>query len=214
MLEEDRSGTKSYYLRPRVDPQRNKKDPNLIFQTYAHFKNLEVRNFIPPRHRGDYNGRFAFAFTQMSAREGIKRFQEKAIEALITEWKQLDEKQVFTGIKYSDLNPEQRKSALRLVQLIKQKRCGKIKGRTCADGRKQRDYILNSDATSPTVSTEGLLLTLAIDAYEKRYVATCDISGAFLHSDMDEEVYVVVDGVLVEMLLGANADYKEFVHTD
>ena len=74
----------------------------------------------------------------MSAKEGLRKFGEKAAEALITEWRQLDEKNVFHGLYFKDTTVEQRKNALRLVQLIKQKRCGKIKGGTCADGRKQR----------------------------------------------------------------------------
>ena len=34
---------------------------------------------------------------------------------------------------------------------LKRKRCGKIKGCGCADGRKQRAYIAKEDSTAPTV---------------------------------------------------------------
>ena len=51
----------------------------------------------------------------------------------------------------------------------------KIKGRGCADGRKQRDWISKEDTSSPTVSTEGLMLSCMIDAMEGREVATTDI---------------------------------------
>ena len=98
------------------------------------------------------------------------------------------------------------------MQLIKQKRCGKIKGRTCADGRKQRQYINQEDSTPPTVSTEALLITLMVDALENRDVATSDVPGAFLHSDMDEDVTVIVDGALVELLVQSNNKYAKFVH--
>ena len=99
------------------------------------------------------------------------------------------------------------------MQLIKEKRCGRIKGRTCADGRKQRKYILPEDATSPTVSSDAVLLSFMWDVHEGRFVATADVPGAFLHSDMIELVYVVVDGVLVDMLIQSNPKYKKFVHT-
>ena len=148
----------------------------------------------------NYQNRFSYAFTQMSAREGLKRYRERAAEALIAEWKQLDDKKVFHGVKFNDTTPEQRRKALGLVQLIKEKRCGKIKGHTCADGRKQQAYINQEDSTSPTVSTESLLITLMIDANENRDVATADVPGAFLHSNMDEETFVVVDGALVTMI--------------
>jgi hypothetical protein len=77
---------------------------------------------------------------------------------------------------------------------------------------KQRSYISQEDSTLPTVSTEALLITLMIDAMENRDVATCDVPGAFLHSDMDEDVTVVVDGALVNLLVQSNNKYAKFVH--
>jgi hypothetical protein len=46
---------------------------------------------------------------------------------------------------------------------LKQKR-GKIKGRGCADGRKQREYLGRDETSSPTVSIETIMLTSIIDA--------------------------------------------------
>jgi hypothetical protein len=42
---------------------------------------------------------------------------------------------------------------------LKQKCDGKIKGRTVAGGNKQRNYIFEEDASSPTVATEAVLLS-------------------------------------------------------
>ena len=36
---------------------------------------------------------------------------------------------------------EDKKQALHMITLIKEKKCGNIKGRTCADVRTQRQYI-------------------------------------------------------------------------
>ena len=55
-----------------------------------------------------------------------------------------------------------------------------IKVRECADGRKQQDRLSREDTSSPTVSTEGLMLSCMIDAMEGREVATADIPGSFL----------------------------------
>jgi hypothetical protein len=41
---------------------------------------------------------------------------------------------------------------------------------------------------SPTVSTDALMLSLMIDSLEGRDVATANITGAYLHADMDEFV--------------------------
>ena len=61
-----------------------------------------------------------------------------------------------------------------------------IKGRVCADGRKQRDWLSKEDTSSPTVSTEGLMLSCMIDAMKGREVATVDIPGAFLQTGYDK----------------------------
>ena len=208
-----RPATRRYGMRPtRENTSYNEKDlQNNAFTLHISTKQQDTPK-PPSTLPWDYQNKFAYAFTQMSAREGLRRFGTKAAEALIAEWKQLDEKKVFHGVKFEDTNHEQRSKALRLVQLIKEKRCGKIKGRTCADGRKQREYIKDEDSTSPTVSTEALFLTLMIDANEHRDVATADVPGAFLHSDMDDETFVVVDGALVDLLIQSNNKYAKYIH--
>ena len=55
-----------------------------------------------------------------------------------------------------------------------------IKGRGCADGRKQRYWIYKEDMLSPTMPTEGLMLLCMIDAMEGREAETSDIPGALL----------------------------------
>ena len=72
------------------------------------------------------------------------------------------------------------------MSLLKEKRNGDLKGRTCADGSVQRPYVTKEDSSSPTVSTEALMTTFVIDAYEKRVTATADVTGAYLNAKMDE----------------------------
>ena len=70
---------------------------------------------------------------------------------------------------------------------LKQNRCGKIKGRGCADGKKQRKYLTNDDTSAQTMETEALLLTCLIDAMEHKKFATVDIPGELMQSDMEVE---------------------------
>ena len=100
-----------------------------------------------------------------------------------------------------DLTAEERKGALRYLMFLKEKRCGTIKGRGCADGRKQRDYMTKQETSAPTVATEALILTCVIDAIEGRDVATCDIPGAFMQSDMKGKVVMKLEGVMAEVIL-------------
>ncbi len=106
-------------------------------------------------------------FNQMSAKAGVKRYGARAVEAIVKECKQLNEKDAFKPRNMKDLTSTERKQALRSITLVKEKRCGKIKGCTVADGRSQCDYILQEDSTSPTVSIKGLMISITIDAKQK-----------------------------------------------
>ena len=148
---------------------------------------------------------------QMSAKKGIRKHGKVAIEAIFKEYAQLDDLDVFRSIAASSLTKEQKNEALRLITVIKEKRCGKIKGRACADGRPQRKYIPKEDATAPTVSLEGLILSILIDAKEGNDVATADVAGAFLKGLMDAFVLIKLKDEEVDILCDVNEKYKENV---
>ena len=65
--------------------------------------------------------------------------RKKAVTALFNKFFQLDNKMVFKEVVASTLPGQQKRRALRAINLIKEKRCGKLKGRTVADGSVQRD---------------------------------------------------------------------------
>jgi hypothetical protein len=117
------------------------------------------------------------------------------------------------GYTTASRQKKERKKALRAITLIKAKKNGDIKGRTVADGRGQRAYVDEDDAASPTVSTEALLISCAIDATEQRKVITADISGAFLQADIDEFVTVVFEGTMVDLLICTDPIYAKYVYT-
>ena len=125
-------------------------------------------------------------FNQMPAKKGIEKHGQAAIDALLNELAQLDDMAVFEGLDPNSLMRAEKAEALRAINLIKEKRCGTIKGRTVADGRGQRDKYNRHDVSSPTVSNEGLMMSLIIDAMEGREVATADVPGAYLHAKMDD----------------------------
>ena len=66
----------------------------------------------------------------------------------------------------SGLNREEKKQALESLLFLKEKRDGSLKGRACADGKKQHGYIPKEDTASPTVSLEAVFLTAKNDAEE------------------------------------------------
>ena len=161
---------------------------------------------------------FVFA-QQMSAKKGIKKFGERAIAALVKEFTQLDKgavpgKPVVEGVDPGSIKSEERKKILEAVNLIAEKRSGLIKGRTCADGSRQRRYLNpNESVASPTVSLEALLSTLVVDAYERRHVAIFDVPGAYLHAEMprDKRVIMRLRGQFVDIMVQVNPVYSKFV---
>jgi hypothetical protein len=98
---------------------------------------------------------------------------------------------------------------------LKEKRNGDIKGRACADGRKQWKTINKEDAASPTVATESVFTTAAIEAHEGRRVAVFDIPGAYLHTKTDEDVIMVLEGPLAELMVKvAPSLYRKYITTN
>ena len=105
--------------------------------------------------------------TQISAKAGIKKHGKSAIDVLYDEFSQLDDKTVFDGVMVSDLTSQQKRKALRTINIITEKKCGKLKGRTVADGSTQRDLYSKSETASPTISNDTLLMTMLVDVWKK-----------------------------------------------
>ena len=85
-------------------------------------------------------------FNQMSDKRGINFFKETAIAAMYKEFNQLNKgampkKTVLLPQDPTKLTRIENREALKLVNLIKEKRTGKIKGRNCANGGKQRSFL-------------------------------------------------------------------------
>jgi hypothetical protein len=107
----------------------------------------------------------------------------------------------YTPVHAHELTAEQRKEALASLIFITEKRCGRVKSRACVNGNPQREYIPKETAASPTVMNDSVMITSAIDAHEGRKVVTCDIPGAFLHADLDEEVVMLLRGQLADLMV-------------
>ena len=150
-------------------------------------------------------------FNQMPAKKGIEKHGQVAVDAMLKEFAQLDDMSVFEGIDASTLTAAQKKEALRAINLIKEKRCGTVKGRTVADGRAQRGKYDKHDISSPTVTNEGLMMSLIIDAMEEREVATADVPGAYLHAEMDDFTVLKLTGEMVDIFCQMNKKYEQYV---
>jgi hypothetical protein len=72
----------------------------------------------------------------------------------------------------------------------------------------QREYINKEDVSSPTASTESILLTATIDAKESCDIITADIPNTFIQTDMEqngnEKVIMKIRGSLIDILVSLN----------
>jgi len=154
---------------------------------------------------------FTLVTEQMTAQRGLTQFGDRGATAIEKELQQLLTRKVMHGVHAHTLTRHQRGAALRYLMFLKEKRSGEVKGRGCADGRKQRLYKTKEETSSPTVSTEALFLTCAVDAVEKRAVLICDIPGAFMQADIDETVHLRLEGPILSALLRIDSTYAKFV---
>ena len=139
--------------------------------------------------------------TQYHVSKGLKIFGQAGAEAVLKELKQLHERLVIEPMNEKHMTRAQKQAALNYLMFLKKKRSGQIKGRGCADGRKQRAYITKEESSSPTVATEALFLTCVIDAMEKRDVVTVDVPAAFMQADMEgPDVHMKLEGNMVRIL--------------
>jgi hypothetical protein len=132
--------------------------------------------------------------------------------------KQLHFRDTFKPKHWSELSKTQHQTVVESHMFLNEKRDGSLKGRTVDGGNKQRDYISKEDASSPTVTTEAVLLSCIIDAKEGRDVAVIDIPNAFIQTRVEDEgdmAIIKICGVLVDILVQIAPNiYKSYIMTD
>ena len=93
---------------------------------------------------------------------------------------------------------------------VKRKRDDNLKFRLVADGNMQiRSFY--DDISSPTISKKSLFVISFFNAMENRKVITIDIEGAYLHADMNEEIYVAIEIDLASIFIVAFPEYVGYI---
>ena len=153
-----------------------------------------------------------FATHQMSLKTGLRTFGDDGMKAVEKEMRQLHDRDVMKPVHKNYLIPEQRREALAYLMFLRRKHCGKIKGRGCADGQKQRPNIMKEDSTAPMVGMEAIFLTTVIDTMEWRNVVVLDVPGAFMQAEIDELVHMRFTEAMVTLLSEIDYEmYKNYV---
>ncbi len=143
---------------------------------------------------------------RIAVNKAIKKYGDLAKGAITKEVKQVLDKRVFEFVLKRKLNGKQLSSVIRSSMFLKEKLdydglFSRLKARLVAGGNGQdkSEYI---DICSPTVSGESVMMVLAIASAEDRHKATCDVTVAFLESEIpdDQEVIMQLDPVTTMIL--------------
>jgi hypothetical protein len=141
---------------------------------------------------------------QVLLKAALKKWGKEAEESVGKEMKQLYWINSFKPMHWKSLTAKQGKEMLKSHIFVEKKRDGILKAQQVAGGNKQRGYITNEDASSPTVSLEAVLLTCVVDANENRDVAIVDISNLFIQTIVEDEkdkALIRIRGPLVDILV-------------
>ena len=136
----------------------------------------------------------------------IALFQDKAEKATTEELQAIHGMGTYEPLDASKRTREEKRDALKSLVFVTEKKDGRIKSRKCNMGNKQRtfDGYDKSAGSSPTVTTKGLILSAAINAYEEQDMATVDIETAFRHADINEEILMKLHGKIVDCQYNSN----------
>jgi hypothetical protein len=145
----------------------------------------------------------------ISVDKAMRECGDEAALAMMREMAQMVNKNVFHGVRWSQLTEKQRAGAVRSHMFLKRKRDGSLKARLVVDGSMQ-ERLGTDDTSSPTVSTDAVFITAAVEAHEGRHTMTMDIEGAYLHADMTSEVIVKLEPVVAGVLSEYCKDFSNF----
>ena len=93
----------------------------------------------------------------------------------------------FRAIAVKELTRQEKERAMDGLMFVTQKRSDECKGRLAYNGKPTRSWIGHEDKSSPTAATESIMLTIVIDALQKRDVITIDIPNAFIQPGMPKK---------------------------
>jgi hypothetical protein len=92
---------------------------------------------------------WGYLMTQYNLKPGLRKFGEKGATAVMDELTQLNVMDTWTAMDPSKLSREDRMRALSSLLFLKEKRTGKIKGRTCINGVPQRNIYQRKRRSCP-----------------------------------------------------------------
>ncbi len=131
--------------------------------------------------------------------------------AVTKELCQFNTYEVCERLEASTLDEEEKKGALSLLIILKEKWNGDVKAQSCASGSVQQNHVAKEEVALPTVGLESVFATAAIDAKENREAVTINIPGAFLHATNKDYVVIQMNRTLAKLMAKTNPNlYQKY----
>jgi hypothetical protein len=144
---------------------------------------------------------WGYLMTQYNLKPGLQKFGQRGADAAMKELTQLHIMNTWTAMDPTKLTRDERMQALSSLLFLKEKQTGTIKGWDCINEALQCACIAKEEAASPTVSSKSTFITASIAAKEKRMVRCYDVPSAFMNTDVDKDVLMVLKGEVAEMMV-------------
>ena len=145
--------------------------------------NMDIQNMTKTKEIGAQI--LEYILTQYSLGNGLKLYGEKRLQATKNELTQQHDLDMFELLDADSLTNHDKKNAIASLMILTKKRDESIKGRACADDRKECESTDKLDAASPTVMLESIFITATINTKEERDIAIMDLLGLFcMHTMM------------------------------
>ena len=96
---------------------------------------------IGAKNMTEINNQFYQFMSTYNLKQGIKRFGKEGYEAAMQELRQLNEREVFKPISIQTMTHQEKRRTMDNLIFLVNKRDGRIKARTCANGSTQRRSI-------------------------------------------------------------------------
>ncbi len=179
-----------------------------VKQWIAQTKLLQLANNIQPSRKGFMNTLAESMFhelqpksynvqllnAQIKAPKSFKDAQgreQQWFEAFKKERDGMVRFNTWSRIPQKIVTPDMRKLALRAHHIYNVKRDGSAKVRVVVNGKRQHESTY-TDTTSPVIPQFQFRTFLAITAHRQYHMVQMDLTNAYLHASIIDEVYIVI----------------------
>ena len=101
-----------------------------------------------------------------SLKKSIKKWGEQARKSAFAKMSQMHKRVCFHPMSIKALTPREKKRAMETLTFLVEKRDGRTKSRTCANGSVQRGWMNREESASPTAALESVMIKGVINTHE------------------------------------------------